>query len=441
MAALALSACTKNSAAVKDEAAVQLEGSSCSFLRGGKTEEGAEAAYSTISCNYDWVAYPSHDWILVNPSSGKAGDNIKVEIKVKENRGLLREGVVNFFDADMLSKRTLNVAQEEGRISVESTEIDAEWNDTSAKIKVTSNASWKAESLTAGFTVDGTPVVGDGEITVNFSVNEPEEPKIGKIKITADLDIEGKEIIVTINQKGHIFYVELPKQKDTIDFSVKTYEIEVVSNTEWTAKALTEGITVSPASGSGEGTVTVTVTDINNANTYKDFEVEILAVAQITKRGGTFTLSHGPRPWMPFGTLWGSDFFKAVTATPTADREALPCTVGNITFTVWPSYSVSNTQMRGNMDFYFISGVTGKAKMVVYAFRNSTSTSKYIEFYVAGESSYRSRVQTTKTATRIESSLGEVKAGDMIRIRTSGSGNTFIEADKNGNGFSFEKDE
>lgn len=198
---IALWSCTGNSLfAVRDEAAVFIEGDEVlRFSKEGESEGTGTTV--TVTCNYDWVAYPSVEWISVDPSEGKAGVPVEVNISITdENDGEIREGRVNFFDIGMLTKSFVTVIQNGSYFIVDDVALSAGFMEKSVSFAVRANTSWSVESLTEGFSCDVNGGDGDGTVTVSFSENSGEDVREAYVLVTTEAELTVKRYMVTITQ-------------------------------------------------------------------------------------------------------------------------------------------------------------------------------------------------------------------------------------------------
>ena len=186
--------------AVRDEAAVFIDGSTDLFF--SKTgEPESESTSFSVSCNYDWVAYPNADWIEVSPTSGKADVPTEVSVSVtKINDGEIRSAQVNFFDKDMLTKSSVTVTQNGSYFIVDATELNAGFMDNSISFDIRANTRWSLECLTDGFTSTTTGGDGDATVTINFSANDGEAAREGLVLVSTEADLKVKRYLVKITQ-------------------------------------------------------------------------------------------------------------------------------------------------------------------------------------------------------------------------------------------------
>ena len=146
--------------------------------------------------------------------------------------------------------------KEDPSVKVNQTEVSAEAAGGTFDVTVTSNVAWTADAQDKWVTVspaEGT--AGDTKVTVTVKKNNTEDARETSVTFAG----EGAIATVAVKQTG----------KDVVSLDKKTFAatpaggsdaVKVTANTEWTASADADWVTVTPASGdAGEATATVTV--------------------------------------------------------------------------------------------------------------------------------------------------------------------------------------
>lgn len=124
--------------------------------------------------------------------------------------------------------------------SVTPLEINVESDATSAKITVSSNVSWTAESSNPDFVLDKTSGTGDAEINVTFSANETEEARTADITISTTENVSDKSYTARITQKAKAAPLDKPFTSN-IEWTLgeKSYSDKVIiDGTEYDALKL-----------------------------------------------------------------------------------------------------------------------------------------------------------------------------------------------------------
>ena len=146
--------------------------------------------------------------------------------------------------------------KEDPSVKVNQTEVSAEAAGGAFDVTVTSNVAWTADAQDKWVTVspaEGT--AGETKVTVTVKKNNTEDARETSVTFAG----EGAIATVAVKQTG----------KDVVSLDKKTFAatpaggsdaVKVTANTEWTASADADWVTVTPASGdAGEATATVTV--------------------------------------------------------------------------------------------------------------------------------------------------------------------------------------
>jgi len=420
-----LSSCSK--ASVADEAAVDITADYFGFDRNGVSTAGTST--STVSCNYDWVAYPSDSWIKVSPSSGSANVPVDVTVSVLENKKYSqRKGAVNFFDGSMLSKRACAVSQEESFFEIDEEEryVEFTYDVTSYEFTVNSNASWTISSDNASYVPDAVSGKGTKKIKVSFPTNMGEDVNRVAIIVKADLDEADNADTVIIYHKCFEYYVDIPKEAITANYYDTKITFKIDANTPWTASSLSEGVTITPATGSAAATMTVAL-PYNETLEAREFKVKVLAdKTGLKSPGGEIVITQGPCYRVPFGTVWGKTFLDACVEAYKKSGASKPMgTFEGITFVSSPSSALTTTNgFKGNMEFYFFAAESGDASMTfsnIETAKGSTESSKcvYIKVNGVNKASFYS-AQVMKSDVTL--TIGQVEAGDKITFKSQGSG-------------------
>lgn len=141
-------------------------------------------------------------------------------------------------------------------VTVNQTEITAEPAGESFDVTVNANVAWTAEAQDKWVTVSPAEgVAGETKVTVTVKKNNSEDARETSVTFAG----EGAVATVAVKQFG----------KDVVSVDKKSYaatpaggsdDVKVTSNTDWTATADADWVTVTPASGAaGETAATVTV--------------------------------------------------------------------------------------------------------------------------------------------------------------------------------------
>lgn len=432
--------CTRG--AVSDEAAVQITTSSLEFDRDGTCSEAQ--AVSTVECNYDWIAYPTDaSWIEVTPSSGLANTPVEVTIKVSENRKFTsREGAVNFFDKDLLSKRSCTIDQDGAFFGIDPVERDSvlTYDIESYEFTVHSNVKWTVATNNADYVPESVSGEGEKKVKINFPKNMGEDINDVDIIVTADIDEEDKADTVHLNHKCFEYYVVVP---DTVraKYFATAVEIPVDANTPWKAKAISSGISVSPTSGTAAGTVKVTI-PYNAINEGKEFKVEILAdKTNIKNRGGVVVIKQDPCWWLSFGeayTIENQREIQALAKGRLTENGAVfisgPFTYKhNSSTSLVFSESAGKEGIKGSGEISFISNETGRARLTFQSgtvyYVSATASTKYTKVEVNGVvvKEYAS-IKDGKTNFYLKGEYVDfdVETGQKVRIYTSGTNNNTL---------------
>ena len=179
-------------------------------------------------------------------------------------------------------------------------------NATTATFSIStkSGTSWSVAAVSSGVTPSPASGSGNGVVTLTFDPNSTNASREFVVRVTSGTTTKD----ITVTQEGPT--INLAAATASVAASETYYDLDITSNTDWTAEVVSGGATIAntkangdKVTGSGNGTVRISF-DPSTATTAKTFEVKVYATNSTTI-SKTLTLTQRRTPTT--GTLNISD--------------------------------------------------------------------------------------------------------------------------------------
>jgi hypothetical protein len=234
----------------------------------------------TITSNTAWSMSVDAGWVTLSPTSGNGDGTITITVTEANPTSKSRYATITFTYGDAQTQtRSVGQAAGDPTLSVTPTEVLAEKTGGSYPVAVTSNTTWTVSRNASWVTVS--PTSGNGNGTVNVTAAENTTTIIRSATVTVSSG--------TLTQRVHVEQGAVdptlsvtPTEIAAAIYSDSNYQIEVTSNSTWTATVNSDATwcTLTKTSGSGNGAATVNVV----AN-----PVDASRAATVTFTSGTLT--------------------------------------------------------------------------------------------------------------------------------------------------------
>ncbi len=306
-----------------------------------------------IESNTDWTISENYDWLSVSSTGGSGNETITVTYD-KNTTTTTRKAIITINGTNVSSK-TIEVTQEEAdlmlNVSFSSKNILSKSGNFT--VDVYSNTDWTVAENSDWISINKVSGSGNSSVIVSFIDNTKISTRSATITFTAT-GVEDQTLKVI--QDGASSYLSASPVQKTITASSGSFQIEIDSNTEWTATANTDWLSISPTSKNGGGIVTVTY-EANPAPTVRGGEITITAsgvsskVVEVKQEGAA----------------------KYLTVTPTA--QSVSASEGNFAVNI---ESNTNWNISENSSWFYISstGGSGSKNVTVYYLENKKTNSR-----------------------------------------------------------------
>jgi len=158
-------------------------------------------------------------------------------------------------------------------------------NATTASFSIStkSGTNWNVAAVTSGVTPSPTSGSGNGVVTLTFDPNSTNASRDFVVRVTSGTTTKD----ITVTQEGPT--INLAAATASVAASETYYDLDITSNTDWTAEVVSGGATIAKTkangdkvTGSGNGTVRISF-DANTATTTaRTFEVKVYATNSTT---------------------------------------------------------------------------------------------------------------------------------------------------------------
>ena len=195
----------------------------------------------TVRSNVGWKASSSATWCKVSPAEGSGDGTLTVQAEPNTTTDE-RTATLSITDGNQIV-RTVTVKQtgEEPRLTVEPATLDFGNKGGKSSVKVTSNASWKAESDAFWCSVSPTEGKGDKSLTIEVEANSSTEQRTAVITVSCGSQVVRK---IEVAQAGADLFKITPSRVtvsgDGGSFEITvsaTQDYEVVSMPEWISQS------------------------------------------------------------------------------------------------------------------------------------------------------------------------------------------------------------
>lgn len=211
-------------------------------------DASGQSYFITVESNTDWTVSESLPWASVSPLAGTGNDTLTVTVSTHlvtsprsgeitvggQTHALTQQGAAPFTQLSPVARTVSPAAQ-------------------SYPVTVTSNTAWSVVESLPWASANPTSGSGGGTVTITVLENPDTTERSGP------LTIGGVEHLLT--QQAAPASVVIDPAARTVSTAAQSYQIDVVSNTDWTVTESLPWASVSPTSGTGDATLTVTVTE------------------------------------------------------------------------------------------------------------------------------------------------------------------------------------
>jgi len=229
------------------------------------TADAGSNGFSIINTNVDWQITDdaANDWITsYNTVDGNGNSNITFDYE--ENTGLTTRTAIITVQGVGVPARTIEVNQA-GRNAILSTdpiEFNVDASATNETFDITSNAGWMI-SASAGWVTNFTTLVGSGDETIGFSIDENTTGASRSAIIT--ITGGGLTADIRVNQAAPDFFMDVDPEVINLPASAGNDAFRVISNVAWNVDVPASASSwLTPAVTSGNNTSDVNFTFTEN---------------------------------------------------------------------------------------------------------------------------------------------------------------------------------
>ncbi len=229
---------------------------------------GETSAQLEVSSNALWtVTTDSPDWLTVTPEG--MGDGI-ISATFTQNDWAEERVAIITIATEGLEPVFVSLVQEaaEASLAVTPSAISVDANAGNAIYTVASNFSWSAVSNASWVSVGGGS--GTGDLTAVYEANLTLDGRNAQITVSG----AGLEQTVELMQEAGSPMLEVNPGNIEVDKLAGSVQIDVISNTSWTAAADSAWLSVTPE-GTGNGTITASY----QANPYSGQRQSVITVS------------------------------------------------------------------------------------------------------------------------------------------------------------------
>lgn len=227
-------------------------------------ESSAEVSFTA---NTNWTATISGTWCTISPSNGKGDASITVSASDNFS-SKARSAVLKIVSQDLVKEVT--VTQDYAQLSSNVTELSFAKNASTQQLTITSNTKWIIELPLNVTWVTVSTLSGEGNATVNISVNENTSGPARSSYISIKYGNESK--IITISQaRSQNSLPSLPQL--TLPASDAT-NVATLTNFVWTASSDADGDNVSYTLSYTKDNSTWKDTTVTTTSVYLPYHLE-----------------------------------------------------------------------------------------------------------------------------------------------------------------------
>lgn len=221
-----------------------------------------------VSSKANWTAVSDADWLVFEPSSGKAGET-EVKITSTLNEDKENSGTIMFSssDAGNLKDIPLTVTQTPlitDWITLPEEAVELDINNNSSTVTITSETAWTATSGVDWLTLEpSSGNAGTTEVKITSTLNKDKEAP-GAITFNSSEEGHFKEKQLQVKQVAlKTDWMTLPGGTVELDIKNNVKTVTVSSTVDWTATSDDNWIIIEPSSGNA-GTTKVKITSTLN---------------------------------------------------------------------------------------------------------------------------------------------------------------------------------
>ena len=207
-----------------------------------------------VFSNCTWaVDGGSYDWLTITEK-----ENILILSALVNETDQYRTATINVSHTGNTNiTNSFVVKQAPASIIASSESIKLENDATTITLTIDSEASWTASTVSSWMEISHTfGNAGTTELLINVSANTTIYDRTGYIILT----IGGIDRIqIPVIQKG--YYIEIESNDIVCESSGGTYELSIISNTDWDVVNIPEWISLDQTSGNGTKTINLSIKD------------------------------------------------------------------------------------------------------------------------------------------------------------------------------------
>lgn len=241
-------------------ARAQLSVSPLSVFRSSETAGVmAHAVQITVTTSASWSVANSYPWFSVSPTSGTGSASLSITFT--QNTGVTARGG-SFTIVSGTSSQVVNVAQSgaPASLSLSSNSVSTSASAGAVGVLVSSNTGWTVNTNGASWITPSMQQGNDTQLLMfSLALNPGIELRSATISITSTTGSLTQSYV--INQQGVQISLSVNPASLSQSAALGAGQVNVTSNTSWTASANQAWITINPSSGTGNGSFAYTIAE------------------------------------------------------------------------------------------------------------------------------------------------------------------------------------